>query len=208
MGRNSRRKGKAWERAVANDMKKIFGQGVRRGWQSRQGDDEADNEGVPLMWIEAKHGKTSAASVFRAMDQAIKDSDHRWPVAICKDQRYRYWGNRSKPMIFVGMRKCDFEALLQKTARTVERAQVWDPDAEMPTFSYTSLVGKQPAYARNYMKHAQALEDSPEIAVLDVTKEGKQPIVVLGYEDFKLLLSVWHGSIVVYVGHELKKRLR
>ena len=84
-GRRSRNKGKRWEQDVARIMRDIFGPDeIRRGWQSREGDDEPDIVGVPEFWVECKRQKRSN---FRAALKQAKDActDDRMPLAICRD---------------------------------------------------------------------------------------------------------------------------
>lgn len=78
-GRLNRDKGKRFERQVAKDLKRIFGDHLHRGFQSRTGSDEADIEKVPGVWIECKNWKTP--QVKQAMLQAQKDvakSSRNW----------------------------------------------------------------------------------------------------------------------------------
>lgn len=84
-GRRSRTKGKVWERAVAAMLRPIFGDDeVKRGWQSRAGNEQCDVEGTPF-WIECKCGTT--VDMRAAMRQAMRDADCRPPVVIAKDER-------------------------------------------------------------------------------------------------------------------------
>jgi hypothetical protein len=105
MGKRSRRKGHTWERKIANDMRKIFGEDVRRGLQTQDGAVCCDVEGTPF-WIEAKHMQLSNPRA--ALAQAIRDStkakDKRYRVAICKDDRKpKGWkvGDPSEPPVAV-----------------------------------------------------------------------------------------------------------
>jgi len=86
MGARSKRKGSAFERAIAADMQHLFGDGVRRGMQDRHIIDECDVEGTPY-WLECKVGKCQNPRA--ALRQAIADSagcgDERQPVAIIRD---------------------------------------------------------------------------------------------------------------------------
>jgi hypothetical protein len=56
MGKLSRTKGKVFEQFVAKALREIYGDGVKRGWQAREGDDAPDIEGTPF-WVECKHHK-------------------------------------------------------------------------------------------------------------------------------------------------------
>lgn len=83
-GRKSRNKGKRWEQDVARTMRAIFGDHVKRGWQSRAGDDDPDIVGVPHFWIECKRQKrTNFRAALRQAGVACPD-DHM-PLAICRD---------------------------------------------------------------------------------------------------------------------------
>ena len=53
-GKASRNKGKTFEREVAAALREVYGEGIRRGWQTRAGDDAADIEGAPW-FVECKH---------------------------------------------------------------------------------------------------------------------------------------------------------
>ena len=85
-GRSSRRKGHDFERAVASRLREMFGDDVRRGWQSRDGADAPDVDGTPF-WIECKRGQRTSiyAALRQAEDAAWSAGDKRAPVAICKD---------------------------------------------------------------------------------------------------------------------------
>jgi hypothetical protein len=84
-GRKSRNKGRRWEQDVARRMRAIFtSEEIRRGWQSREGDDEPDVVGVPHFWVECKRQKRTN---FRAaLRQARGDSpEDLLPLAVCRD---------------------------------------------------------------------------------------------------------------------------
>lgn len=101
-GRRSRAKGKTWEREVAKLLRPVFGEHVKRGFQSRSGRDGADVEGSPF-WVEAKHGRL--VNVRAALAQALKATDGRPPLVVAKD-------DRSEP--FVVMQLHDFLRILAK----------------------------------------------------------------------------------------------
>lgn len=83
MGKSQRIKGHSFERSVANDFKKIFGEG-KRGLQSRNGEDGVADVETPYFFIECKaHKKTPIRA---ALDQAIKNCPkEKIPLAILKD---------------------------------------------------------------------------------------------------------------------------
>lgn len=83
-GRRSRRKGKVWERELVHELRPVFGDGVKRGFQSRCGRDGCDVEGTPY-WVEAKHGKL--VNLRAALRQAIEATDGRPVVVVAKDDR-------------------------------------------------------------------------------------------------------------------------
>lgn len=89
VGRHSRNKGKVFEREVARELRAIFGEGVKRGWQAREGHDAADVEGVPGWWVEAKHH--ARVSIRPALEQATEAraaaKDSRRALAVTKDNR-------------------------------------------------------------------------------------------------------------------------
>ncbi len=83
-GRRSRRKGKAWERALVRRLQPFWPSARRGWWQARGGDVVPDIDQVPY-WIEATH---SARPNIRAkMRQAVgylQPGDPRLPVVISK----------------------------------------------------------------------------------------------------------------------------
>ncbi len=92
-GKSSRRKGHDWERDVARQMRDIFGDRVKRGWQVREGTDAPDVDGTPF-WIECKKGKKTniRAALLQAQDAAGHlhgAGDNRPPLAVCKDDGMR-----------------------------------------------------------------------------------------------------------------------
>lgn len=92
MGSRSARKGKVWERAVCRLLRPVFGDGVHRGDQRRQGGsapgEGCDNEGTPF-WVEAKHEQLSnpRAALRQARTKQAERGDLRPAVAICKDDK-------------------------------------------------------------------------------------------------------------------------
>jgi ribosomal protein L7/L12 len=90
-GKMSRNKGKSWERTVAAAFRELFGDQVRRGWQTREGHDEPDVTGVPRFHIEAKAHKL--VNIAAAIRQAVTDrtkakqDGKKWIVAVTKSDR-------------------------------------------------------------------------------------------------------------------------
>lgn len=86
-GKRSRRKGKVYEREVAAQYRELYGEGVKRGWQAREGHDAPDVENVPGLWVECKHHHR--VNERAALEQALTDREkagvHSVPVAHCKD---------------------------------------------------------------------------------------------------------------------------
>lgn len=72
-GKYSRRKGRAFEQAVARDFRAIYGENVKRGWQAREGFDAPDVDGTPW-WVECKHHArvNVQASFQQAVDASTK----------------------------------------------------------------------------------------------------------------------------------------
>lgn len=103
MSMMQRRKGKTWERAVATMLRPLFGDSVKRGFQSRSGRDGCDVEGSPF-WVECKHGRL--VNLRAALAQAIRDTDGRIPIVIAKD-------DRTDPVVL--MRLADWLAELERT---------------------------------------------------------------------------------------------
>lgn len=83
-GARSRRKGSAFERALVHRFREAMPNAtVRRGLQSRSGDEVPDVE-LPCFWLEAKHHHRT--NIRAAMRQAMAACPpDRWPVAVCKD---------------------------------------------------------------------------------------------------------------------------
>ena len=88
MSKSQRNKGHNWEREVAARFRRIFGDRVKRGWQTRQGNDAPDVDGTPF-WVECKVG--ACPNIYAAMDQAdaalSKAGDVRAPLAVIKRDR-------------------------------------------------------------------------------------------------------------------------
>lgn len=79
-----RDKGHKWERALASMLRPLFGDLVKRGYQTRDGKEAPDVDGTPY-WLECKHGK--AVSVWAAMRQAVAATDGRTPIVVAKMDR-------------------------------------------------------------------------------------------------------------------------
>jgi hypothetical protein len=88
MGKMQRDKGKVWEREVAAAFRTLFGSGVKRGWQAREGHDAPDVDGTPF-WLEAKHHAVVniAAAVRQALADRKKAKEERWIIAVTKSNR-------------------------------------------------------------------------------------------------------------------------
>jgi hypothetical protein len=83
-GASSRRKGAQFERDMVHRFREAMPEAtVRRGLQSRGGDEVADVE-VPCFWPELKrHKRTNPREALRqALDNCPPG---RWPIAVCKD---------------------------------------------------------------------------------------------------------------------------
>lgn len=83
-GRRSRSKGAAGERELAAKLRELLGENIRRGWQARDGTDQADLEGLPI-WPECKRQKRP--NIMAALRQACEDTDGRVPVAMVRADR-------------------------------------------------------------------------------------------------------------------------
>jgi len=88
MGKMQRRKGRRWEQDVAAVFRALFGQQVKRGWQTREGHDAPDVDGTPFH-IEAKHHRTVniAAAIKQALADRKANGDTRWVLAVTKSDR-------------------------------------------------------------------------------------------------------------------------
>lgn len=89
-----RRKGHDWERELARLLRPLFGDGVCRGYQARDGNAAPDVDGTPY-WFEAKHGVL--VNLRAALRQAVKATDGRVPIVVAKD-------NRSEPLVVMRFR--------------------------------------------------------------------------------------------------------
>jgi hypothetical protein len=80
-------KGKRGEQLLAAYLRARFPTlAFRRGWQSRQGDDDPDVVGLPGVWLESKCG--ACPNPRRALAQATADAAGRAiPVAVIRDDR-------------------------------------------------------------------------------------------------------------------------
>ena len=90
MSKMQRDKGKRWERAVASLLRAVFGDAVKRGWQTRSGSDAPDVDGTPF-WVECKHGQQPnvRAALAQAVEAGSAAGDPRPPVAAVKDNNCR-----------------------------------------------------------------------------------------------------------------------
>ena len=84
MSAMQRRKGAAWERAVANTLKAIWPDARRGLDQPQDGGHEPDITGTPY-WLEAKAHRL--VNIPAAIRQALEASDGRPPVAVTKSDR-------------------------------------------------------------------------------------------------------------------------
>lgn len=126
-GKLSRNKGKAFEQLVARELRGLFGDQVKRGWQARQGSDAPDVEGVPGWWLEAKHHqkvniRAAFSQVLIAQGDAARKRDPRAklkPLVITKD-------DHAEPLATVRFE--DFVELLrcEKAAELVNAGKVAD----------------------------------------------------------------------------------
>lgn len=86
MGALSRRKGRRFEQELVHCFRDAMpGADVRRGLQSRGGEEVADLD-CPVFWIEAKRGRQP--NVRRALRQAEETAPQgRIPLAVIRDDR-------------------------------------------------------------------------------------------------------------------------
>lgn len=107
MGKSQRSKGKRGERLLAEELRQMFpeyAESIRRGWQSRLGDDDPDVI-FPGCWFEHKFG--ALPNPRGALAQATKECKGRGlPIAVIRD-------NRKPP--FAVMWLGDFLPLLRKS---------------------------------------------------------------------------------------------
>ena len=83
---NSKRKGNAGERELAN-LLKAAGYDARRGLQFQSGQVEADVVGIPGIHIECK--RVEKLNLYNAMAQSIRDAkDDETPVVIHRTNRH------------------------------------------------------------------------------------------------------------------------
>jgi hypothetical protein len=81
-GKLSRMKGKVFEREVARDLRAIYGEQVKRGWQAREGTDAPDVENVPY-WVECKHHqRVNVRAAVAQARAAVKKSKRELPILV------------------------------------------------------------------------------------------------------------------------------
>lgn len=114
MSKASRDKGKRGEREIATMLRDLYPD-ARRGFQSRQGDDEADVECTPW-WVEVKRVARNEQPR-KAMEQAAAATDGRVPVVFSR---------RDNTDWLVTMRAADWLAMATdgKRERDEARAEV------------------------------------------------------------------------------------
>ena len=88
MGKLSREKGAQYEREIARELRDIFGDASRRGFQYRDGT-EAGDVLNPVFFIECKRQRR--CNVKAALKQAIENCNDKtkYPVAITRDDNER-----------------------------------------------------------------------------------------------------------------------
>ena len=85
-GVRSRRKGADYERALVHRFREVMpGAEIRRGLQSRSGEEVADVE-VPVFWPELKRGKQPNIRAALRQAQAAAPKG-RIPIAVVRDDR-------------------------------------------------------------------------------------------------------------------------
>lgn len=85
-GARSRRKGASYERELVHRFREAMpGADVKRGFQTRSGQEAADVE-CPVFWVESKRGKkpNMRAALRQAIEAAPED---RVPIAVVRDDR-------------------------------------------------------------------------------------------------------------------------
>lgn len=101
---NSRNKGAAYERELAQVLREAGFSDAQRGQQHKGGADSPDVIGLPGYHIEAK--RVENLSLYTAMDQAVRDcGPNRTPVVV-----HRRNGRRSVAILHLD----DFLALVKK----------------------------------------------------------------------------------------------
>jgi hypothetical protein len=83
-GKAPRVKGHRFEREVSDLFKELYGEHVKRGFQTRDGSECPDVDGTPF-WIECKKGKQTRP--LAALQQAEEASDGRVCIAVCCNDR-------------------------------------------------------------------------------------------------------------------------
>ena len=85
-GRSSRVKGHRFERELAITFRELYGESVKRGFQSRNGAESPDVDGLPF-WVEAKRGKKTYPMAALAQAEEACADDGRPPVAVCRNDQ-------------------------------------------------------------------------------------------------------------------------
>ena len=85
-GARSHRKGASYERELVHRFREAMpGADVKRGFQTRSGQEAADVE-CPVFWVESKRGKKP--NMRGALAQAIEAApEGRVPIAVVRDDR-------------------------------------------------------------------------------------------------------------------------
>ena len=88
MGKLSREKGARFEREVARELREIFGEDSRRGFQYRDGR-EAGDVLNPVFFIECKRHRR--CNVKAALKQAVENCNDKtkYPIAVTRDDNER-----------------------------------------------------------------------------------------------------------------------
>ena len=106
-GLRSRRKGAGFEREVAAMFRPIYGEEVRRGYQTRDGSEAPDVDLTPW-WIECKRGKKPNPRA--ALKQATEATDGRPCIVIGRDDREEAWAfMRARDLLDILARLADLE---------------------------------------------------------------------------------------------------
>jgi len=115
MGRRSKNKGKMGECEVATLFRLALADlglsDVKRGWQSREGDDDPDVVVPEELGLHVEVKRQKVCGVRAALRQAIRDAKPgRIPVAFCKDDQIGQYKDRTPPMVI--LRQDDFIDLM------------------------------------------------------------------------------------------------
>lgn len=186
LGKLSRRKGRSHEQEVARLLRKVYGEGVKRGWQARRGEDASDIEGTPW-WVECKrHRRVNVQAAFAQAEEARKRAgDGRPSLLAVRDD--------GEPLLAV----LGFEHLQALLAASALRALAQPPAAPVgepgnlrPGDQLLAPAGHRALVLFVHFEHTLVAGAFPDGAVVQMA-----PWVGAGWPGWKWVQSAPVGSL-------------